>query len=168
MSVDSIDTLERGALAGEGDAAAKLGLCYLTGRNVAANPARGLVLIEQAARAGDPGGTYLAATIASTAFWRPRNWEAAFDYLLQAAERGHEVGQAALRILAAGPSGAIDDGCDWGRMRGDIDFAAWVTPPEARLVREAPRIGVIEKFQHPRAPQVMPAGVEDEPYVGNP
>ena len=151
MPADSIDTLERAALAGDRDAAAKLGLCYLTGRNVAADPARGMSLIEQATRAGDPRGAYLAATIASTSFWRPRSWEAAFDYLLQAAEGGHEAAQPALRILAAGPSGAVDESSDWDRMRRDIDLDAWATPPEPRLVREAPRIEVIEKFLPPAA-----------------
>lgn len=151
MPVDPVDALERAALSGDRGAAARLGLCHLTGRNVPANPVRGIALIEEAARAGDPEGAYLAATIASTSFWRPRNWESAFDYLLQAAERGHEAAGAALRILAAGPSGANGEGSDWGRMRAGVDLDAWVTPPEPRLLREAPRIEVIEKFLPPAA-----------------
>lgn len=151
MPDETIDTLERAALAGDWDAAARLGLCYLTGRNVTADAARGLDLIEQARRAGHPRAAYLAATIASTPFWRPQNWEAAFDHLLQAAERGNDAAQSALRVLAAGPSADRDEDSDWSAMRGYANIDAWVTPPEPRLVRETPRIQVIEKFLPPAA-----------------
>jgi hypothetical protein len=146
MPTESIDALERAALSGDWGAAAKLGLHYLTGRGVAADPMRGIALIDQAARTGDREGTYLAATIASASFWRPQNWQAAFDHLLHAAELGHEAAQSALQILAAGPTGDPCNGRDWSQMRKDIDFDAWVAPPAARLVRETPRIQVIEKF----------------------
>ncbi len=55
-----------------------------------------------------------------------------------------------MRILGAGPTGEPDKGDDWGRMRTDTDLDAWLTPPEPRLVRESPRIQVIEDFL-PRA-----------------
>ena len=146
MQVDSIEALERATLSGDWGAAARLGLCYLTGRQVLADPMRGIALIDQAARAGKPDAAFLAATIASTSFWRPQNWEAAFDHLLHAAELGHDAGQSAMRILAAGPMAEPDTGSDWRRMRTAIDLEAWATPPEPRLVREAPRVQVIENF----------------------
>ncbi|HSN52310.1 MAG TPA: 2OG-Fe(II) oxygenase [Woeseiaceae bacterium] len=146
MQADSIEALERAALAGDWAAAARLGLNYLVGRQVAADPVRGIALIEQAARSGDALGAYLAAAVASTSFWRPCNWPAALDHLQQAAERGHAPAQSALRLLAAGPAGRPVDGLDGREMREAIDLAAWFTPPPTRLLRESPRIEVMEPF----------------------
>ena len=148
---EQIDTLERLSRSGDAGAAARLGLHFLTAGDAPSNPARGVALIEQAALAGDPQGAYLAATIASSSFWRARNWDEAFDYLMRAAQRGYEPSQSSLRILAGGPSGNIIDGEDWAAMRGEIDLAEWITPPEIRIIREAPRIQVIEKFAPPAA-----------------
>jgi prolyl 4-hydroxylase len=125
---------------------ARLGLRYLMGTEVPADPARGIALIEKAAQAGDAESAYLAATIAGTSFWREHNWEAAFDYLLHAAREGHEPAQNSLRILASGPSGELNDGDDWNSMRSQIDLAAWLTPPEIQMIRETPRVQIIEKF----------------------
>ena len=74
MQRESIDALERAALSGDWGAAARLGLCFLTGTDVPADPMRGIALIDQAARNGDAEGAYFAATIARTSFWRPRDW----------------------------------------------------------------------------------------------
>jgi prolyl 4-hydroxylase len=149
MQPDSIEALEHAALSGDWHAAARLGLNYLVGRQVAADPERGIALIEQAARSGDALGAYLAATIASTSFWRPANWPAALDHLQHAAERGHAAAQSALRILAAGPWGNGVPGTDWEALRAAIDLDAWFTPPEPRLLRESPRIQVMEPFVPP-------------------
>ena len=129
----------------------RLGLRYLTAGDGTAEPARGIALIEQAAQAGDAQGAYLAATIASSSFWRPRNWDQAFDHLTRAAERGHEPAQSSLRILAGGPSGNETEGENWANMHSAIDLAAWLAPPELRVIREAPRIQAIEKFASPAA-----------------
>ena len=146
MRNEPIDALERAALSGDQGAAASLGLRYLTGRGVTANPVRGLDLIEQAARAGDPDGAYLAAAVAGTSFWRPQDWQTAFDHLLHAAEFGHDAARSALRILAAGPADEPGNGDDWGQLRRDIDLDAWLSSPEPKLIRESPRIQVIENF----------------------
>lgn len=148
---ESIDSLEQASQAGDSQAAVRLGVRFLTANNAPANPARGMTLIEQAAAAGDAEGANLAATIASSTFWRVRSWDRAFDYLLSAAEHGHEAAQSSLRILAGGPSGTNLDGQDWASMRGAIDLAAWHTPPDVTLIREAPHIQVIEKFIPPAA-----------------
>jgi len=146
MQPDSIEALERAALAGDWRATALLGLNYLVGRQVAADPIRGIALIEQSARCGDALGAYLAATIAGTSFWRPCNWPAALDHLQQAAERGHDAAQSALRILAAGPSGNATLATDWPGLRAAIDLDAWFTPAAPRLLRESPRIQVMQEF----------------------
>ena len=148
---EQIDTLERASRSGDSGAAARLGLRYLTATDGTANPARGVALIMQAAMAGDAHGANLAATIASSSFWRTRNWDEAFDYLMRAAQQGYEPSQSSLRILAGGPSGNKIESEDWAKMRGEIDLAAWIAPPEIRMIREVPRIHVIEKFAPPAA-----------------
>lgn len=146
MPTDSIEGLEQAALSGDWGAAAALGLCYLTGRQVAPDPLRGIALIDQAARSGNAQGAYLAATIASTSFWRPRSWQAALDHLQVAAELGHESARSALRILAAGPADEAVETSDWRELRERVDLDAWFSAPEPRLVRETPRIQVLENF----------------------
>lgn len=148
---EPLEALERAAQSGDSSATVRLGLRYLMARNAPPEPARGVALIEQAAQAGDAGGAFLAATIASSVLWRNQDWDEAFDYLVRAAEQGHEQSQSSLRILAAGPPGNKIEGEDWANIRTEIDLAAWLAPPEVRLVRETPRIQVIEKFAPPAA-----------------
>lgn len=130
-------------------AAARLGLSYLTATDAPPDFARGVALIKKAAAAGDARGAYLAATISSSSFWQPQDWDAAFDYLMRAAQLGHEPSQSSLRILAGGPSGNKMEGEDWAKFRDMIDLAEWVAPPAVRLIRESPRIQVIEQFAPP-------------------
>ena len=151
MQREPIDALERAALAGDWDAAARLGLCYLTGAGIPADPMRGIALIDQSARSGSAEGAYLAATIASTAFWRPRDWESALDHLLRAAELGHAAAGPALRVLSAGPDGGRDGANDWRAMRDQVDLDAWAAAPAPRLLSEAPRVQVLEGFVPPAA-----------------
>lgn len=148
---ERIDLLERASRSGDSRASARLGLCYLIARGVPADPVRGVELIQRAAMEGDAQGAYLAATVASSSFWGARNWDEAFDYLMRAAQLGHKPSRSSLRILAGGPSGNKIDGEDWASMRGKIDLAAWLAPPEVLTIREAPRIDVIEKFAPPAA-----------------
>ncbi len=126
--------------------ATHLGLRHLLGVATPADPARGVALIEQAARAGDAEAAYLAATICGSSFWRARNWEQALDYLASAAELGHAQAQRSLRILAGGPSGHEAGGDDWTGLKAAIDLAAWLSPPEPTPISDDPSIQVIEKF----------------------
>lgn len=153
--------MERAALSGDWGAAARLGLCYLVGSRVPADPVRGIALIDQSARNGDASGAYLAATIASTAFWRPRNWANALDHLRHAAELGHEAAQSASRILAAGPTGIPVEQSDWDQQRASIDLDTWFSPPQPVLLRESPRIRALEGFIPPAVCDWFIAAVRD-------
>jgi len=135
----------------DGDAATRAGLEYLLGRGTQPDPARGIALIESGALAGDARGAYLAATIASCAFWRERNWATALDFLLRAARAGHEAAAQSLRILSGGPRGADVPGTDWAAMRDAIDLDAWLAPPALRTIRAAPRMQAIDRFVPPAA-----------------
>ena len=133
------------------DAMVRLGLGYLMGKDVPADPARGVALIEQAALADDARGAWLAATISSCSFWRPVNWNVALDHLLRAASLGHEPARSSLRILAIGPDGREIEDEDWASMRAAVDLAAWFAPPRVTPISEAPRIRIIEQFAPPAA-----------------
>lgn len=126
-----------------------LGLRYLMGQLTDRPHSYGVKLIEQAAEAGDARALYLAATISSCSFFRPRDWEQAFDYLERAAEAGHESARSSLRIIAAGPAADPVEGDDWAGMRGAIDLEAWLSTPVAKTIRKAPRIRVVENFVSP-------------------
>lgn len=131
--------------------AVELGLRYLKAAGVPYDAARGVTLIENAARAGDPRAAFLAATLASAYFWRERDWTVAFDYLLFAAQRGHDSAQNSLRILASGPSGDVVPGDQWEQMRHAIDLDDWLEAPTSTMLRESPCIQVVEGFAPPAA-----------------
>lgn len=131
--------------------AVQRGLDYLATNSVSLDMARGVAIIEQAAQAGDADAAFLSATLASTSLWRAQNWDEAFNYLLQAAQQGHQAAQSSLRILAGGPSGRKIEGDNWADMRGKIDLETWITPPAMQLIREAPRVQVLENFMPPAA-----------------
>ena len=127
----------------------RLGLRYLMGSGAPLDPGRGIGLLEEAARAGDGQGAALAATVSSCSFWRPRNWEAAFEFLALAAKNGHGPSQSSLRLIAGGPAAVAMPGDDWAAMRDSIDVDAWLQAPEMEMIREAPRIHVIANFVPP-------------------
>ena len=131
---EQIDTLERASRSGDSRAAVRLGLRYLMARDAPDNPARGMALMEQAAMAGDAQGAYLAATIASCFFWRVRNWDEAFDFLMRAARQGHDAAQSSLRILAGGPSGNNIEGEDWAGPPTVYLTNTADAPPEPRAM----------------------------------
>lgn len=137
--------------AGPDDARAmtRQGLEHLTARASPADPSRGVILIEQAAEAGDPEANYLAATLAASDLWRARNWDIALDRLQRAAEGGFEPARTSLRILAGGPAGCEPPADEPVAVRAGIDLDAWLAPPAGSLVREAPRIRTIEGFVPP-------------------
>ncbi len=135
----------------EYSAAVRQGLRYLATNSVSLDTAGGVAIIEQAAQAGDTEAAFLAATLASTSLWRAQNWDEAFNYLLQAAQQGHQPAQSSLRILAGGPAGRQIEGDNWADMRGKIDLEAWITPPAMQVIHEAPRVQVLENFMPPAA-----------------
>ena len=99
--------------------------------------------VEQAAR-GHAGAARLAATIAAVGYGRQRDWGAALDWLVVAAEAGDEAARAQLLLLADAERG------DWRALARGVDLAAWRAPRPSKLVVERPRIGVAEGFLNPR------------------
>ncbi len=105
---------------------------------------------EEAARRGDVNAAFLAATLASTSLWRFRSWDESFDYLLLAAQGGHEQARQALQILAAGPDDETDS-ADWQVLRASIEIEQWLQVEPAKILSDSPSIQVFERFLPPRA-----------------
>ncbi len=99
--------------------------------------------VEAVARAL-PAAARLAATIAAVGYGCARDWGAALDWLVLAAEGGDALARRQLHLLAGAESGE-----DWRALAQRVDLAAWSAARPTRLVVERPRIGVAEGFLAP-------------------
>ena len=141
----ALDTLRRGADAGQPAQMTELAKRLLVGREAPLEPQEALALISTAMSQGDAEATCLSATLAAAGAWRPQSWEDAFDLLALAAERGSAVARGQLGLLAGGTSA----GADWPTMTSRIDLDAWLDAPARTPVCEAPRIRTAQAFLAP-------------------
>lgn len=93
-----------------------------------------------AAHAGINDAALLAAAVSGIGFGCERDFGAAINWLVLAAERGDARAQTQLRLL----SGQAGD--NWRALGDAIDISAWLAPRTTKLVVDAPRIGVSEGF----------------------
>lgn len=103
----------------------------------------GLACLNEAAEAGDAASLLLRATMTAGGVLGEPNWEAAFDMVRAAAERGHKPAQNILRLLAT------SDGSNWGAMRAKIDVRPWLQPPQMLRLNKEPQIGLARNFLTP-------------------
>src|SRR5689334_14156212 len=92
------------------------------------------------AQAGVTDAMVLAASMAGAGWGCAQDWDAAFDWLVKAAEAGAESARAQLRLLAG------DDGGDWRAMAARIDVRAWTAARDVRVVESTPWIAMSEGF----------------------
>lgn len=112
-------------------------------------PEEGVRALERLAAAGNPEAAARAAVVAGAGFGRKHDWDAAFDWLVVAAERGHAAARAQLALLAHEPSQTPGAVVAWSKLRERLDLRAWTAARPTRLVIERPRIGVAEQFLEP-------------------
>ncbi|HJW40087.1 MAG TPA: 2OG-Fe(II) oxygenase [Rhizomicrobium sp.] len=103
--------------------------------------ADGIGMIRDAAERGDADALHLCAVLAAQDTQLATNLEVARDYLLRAAERGHDIASRQLRMLSDAPAAA-----PYAEHARRIDFARWLGPPPATNVFDDPRISVITGF----------------------
>ena len=72
----------------------------------------------------------------------PQNWRVALERLTQAAELGHASAGRQLALLS---SLVVLEG-RWKDVAGGVDIAAWLSPPEPRMLSAGPAIFAIEAF----------------------
>jgi hypothetical protein len=114
--------------------------------------AEGAAAAVASAQAGDADAAHCAAMLAGEGYGLPQDWRAALDYLQRAAELGSSLARAELialtkdsaLALAAAEGRAPQD--VWRNLRMAVDIATWLAVPPARMLSEAPRVGVIEGF----------------------
>lgn len=140
----------------DAEAQTALGLALLNVPGGAANAGEGFAAIAGAARRGEGQALALMATFAAGGVNQEASWDEALRYLHASAEAGWA---AALREVAF-----------LGGARREHDLAWWFSPPAPKVVKQSPRIGVIEGFLPPHAcdyfiargeGQVQPAAIYD-------
>ena len=87
--------------------------------------------LEVAARAGDADAAHRLAVLSAMGLGLPQDWRAALDRLAQAAALGHPTAGRQLTLLS---------------RSGEVDLAAWLTPPAPRMLSEGPAIFAIDGF----------------------
>src|SRR6202789_3274517 len=90
------------------------GRLFLVGDDdVAADPAKGIALLQDAAQSGDAEACNLLATLAAAGAWTPQSWPRSLDLLQKAAEFGSDDAREQLVLLAQDSAEAPD----WGALR---------------------------------------------------
>jgi hypothetical protein len=157
--------LQRAAAGGRPSALAKLGLRRLVGFTVPTAPQAGVAEILQAARAGDPLGLSLAATVTAGGVGTPRDPAAALGWLSLASQRGDGRASAQLALMAGEPhrtpllalaaaqgleaakalgaAGPPPTSLPYDSIVAGIDLSAFDTQLEPEVVCDAPRIVVL-------------------------
>jgi prolyl 4-hydroxylase len=95
---------------------------------------------EAIAREGHAEAAMLMSLIRALGYGCDRDWPAALDWAVIAAERGVEAARVQLRLLAD------DKGDDWRSLAARVDIDAWTAARAGRIINEAPRIGMSDGF----------------------
>lgn len=111
-------------------------------------------LCIQLAAEGDAAAAAHAAVFCALGIGRVPDWNAALDFLAQAAALGDKSARRQLAALGARKeprlvSGEASDESLWRRVREEIDLDQALTPPAPRIIAESPSIQVIEGFSPP-------------------
>lgn len=114
---------------------------FLAGRGVGMDPARGAALAEKAARGGDARCAALMANLAAAGFGCGQSWSVGLDWLVHAAELGHEDAVAQLALLSGSQTTSSAQ-----TMRAAINLDAWTRTRPAQMVLARPRVGIARGF----------------------
>ncbi len=128
---------------------------------------QGMRMIQGAAQQGDAEAAHLCAVLAAQDPSLAGRWDLALDFLARAAEGGHGLAQAQLKLLSAN----TDAGGSWAALRGGVDISQWLAPaPAARSLHASPLVQASEGLLRgelcdwliARArPRIAPATVND-------
>lgn len=99
MSGVDIATLQQRANAGDARAQYEFGARLLVGRGVTASPRDGARLIAMSAMQQDTDALQLSAVLAAVGLGGAQNWEAAFEFVRRAAEKGDARAKGQLLLL---------------------------------------------------------------------
>ena len=123
--------LVRARYAGNPEAMTALGARLLVGRDAPWSPVDGAVLIEEAARQGDPAAWGRLAVLAATGVGRAQSWTDAFEALDRARKLGDAHAGKQASVLSAAGVGAVDDVEGW--------LSQGASPSGVEVLNETPR-----------------------------
>ncbi len=89
------------------------------------------IALAEAAGSGDAEAAHRLAVLAAMGLGLPQDWRVALERLAQAAALGHPTASRQLALLGGS---------------GQVDLAAWLTPPPPRSLSTGPAIFAIERF----------------------
>ena len=145
--------LWRAATAGNTEAKAALALRLVAFPSFAV--IEGLKWANAAASEGSAAAAHLLALMTGEGLGVPQNWTVSLDGCSARPNSGasrRKQAQAELSALAGQWELAHafrenrDAHEDFARLRQSIDLSSWLSVPQARLVSESPRIGMVENF----------------------
>jgi hypothetical protein len=152
----ALQWLQRAADGGHLPSLTALGARLLTGRGAPQMPSQGAQMLGIAADEGDAQACAILAVLTAAGVSRPQSWSGALDYLFKAAQLGDWRSRQQIAILVRDrflgqrllePT----EGRPWAEARSAIDLGAWLRPPAAKVLSNAPRIAVFERFLDPAA-----------------
>ena len=111
-----------------------------------AQPATAHSLYQSLASKGSGRAASRIAVLAAMGAGRPQNWDEALDQLEQAAALHERGAQRQLLLLSGRREAGGSSPAAWRRLRGEVDLAAWLAPPQPQPLSAAPNIFALPGF----------------------
>jgi prolyl 4-hydroxylase len=150
--METLETLETRALAGDSDALLMLGKRSLIGQAGVRSQGEGARMLLAAAEKGCAEADTIISVVIATDAKEAKDWSLALGYVQRAAERGSSLAREQLcllardRDLAAAARSFRGDNAIWEKLRDTIDLAALLKAPVVKYASSSPRIAVVENF----------------------
>lgn len=144
---DAVNALARAAQGSDYAAMTELAKRLIIGDRAPLLPSDGAKLMTDAARGGNIDAMLCLACMTALGAHLEQSWDKALAMLVHAAERGSPEAQGQLRLLGA--DDARSERTDWLQLARSIDIRAWLTPAEAQILHDAPRIEHYSSFVTP-------------------
>jgi prolyl 4-hydroxylase len=174
---DAINSLARGARAGDVESTTRLGKRLLVGDSAPYLPLQGARFLIDAAKAGGAEAPAILAVLSAAGAHVRQSWHEGLSALVLAAERGWLPAREQLGVLAvdrdlaaAAPALAPSDSKVWKRLGQSVAAGPWHVAPERRELNKDPAIvsfpgllspAICEWFVEQARPRLEPARVDE-------
>ncbi|MEZ5955597.1 MAG: 2OG-Fe(II) oxygenase [Hyphomonadaceae bacterium] len=132
MSATDVTALQQRARAGDAAAQFELGARLLVGRGVQYSPKDGAALVAASARQDNTDALQLCGVLAAVGVGGAQNWDAAFEFVRRAADKGDARAQGQIAVIGE-------------------RFSDQLSLPTAVQHFDAPRVLTLERFLSPLA-----------------
>lgn len=175
---DAVNSLARGAKAGDVESMTRLGKRLLVGDSAPYLPIEGARFLIDAAKAGGAEAPAILAVLSAAGVHVKQSWHEGLSALVLAAERGWLPAREQLGVLAvdrdlasAAPALARTDNKVWKRLGQSVAAGPWHVAPERRELRKDAAIvsfpgllspAICEWFVEQAKPRLEPARANEE------